>query len=1104
MRKEKTNIESLNDKVFFIVSNETHLDNKINYSISKSKGINNFNNVLTIKNYKNTLFTIYVFYFEINPKKLSDKDEQSQKYKAKIILNYNSTKFEGIIMFKGKGNNYIYDLKFNDHDGLIHYKKPPFALSYSKLTQFKIFKETLEKMHVNREERLYQNLIEDFESYIIDKNEFKFIYYLETLFSYFSQEKFSNLLMLFKPNDYNMTFEGENDKLYSSIFSVIENNPEVILNHCSDKYNKKNYLIAFYNLLLYYRMIYEKEKVQEVLTNKNLREYYAEILPLNKYCSWDKFSSVSDELVVEMLKQDYILGIDNIKNILNYSCSVEKCLFIISNNCDIIEKYYKKDGKQILVSQISLINDFLKNKLKKEKLNNILLYIEKIVNYQLNNKKEFIVFDHNFWELMIDLYNNFQNLVYIYSILKKISYDLIIEQLNIKSRIVCCPSLGELQNEKLIEFIDNEYSILKDFDLQDIVNRGIDLDKINDKFFEKWNKSTYFKYKYQERIINQINCMNFELLFKLFDYKDPKFYDKNICSLLCNRFQAFVYPNIIYQKYSLNIKNVSLFIYILDKRYDQIQNIMKNTIEKIIYSVETLSEIYMDLFSNYKDISQDVKDRISNYFIENINYINEKSILFLFQKINSNNINKKIIKEEDLFTPETQIESFIFLKIILDKGINIKYPDIYETNYFKSIIEISNKIFNIIKAGEIKFSLVNSILEGKSKYMLVDKLSIIFLNDTKKVEICLKELNERYFKILGIFENIKKLLIVIKNCYETKHKNDIKTIVNLEKEIKEGMLNDIEKIEMKNKIDVIYKMIPNINKKYLLINSKFFSIFLDIQKVKISPIDEDKIFNAAEESFKKLKNIFNNNWTNIIDQSVIKECFKAIYFMNDNQILYELQLLRLYFELNEINDLFLYKLINEIKIIKDKDIFSIKQNNNNDNNFNNSVLNNEIINLKNDLNYKDKIIEFQNLTIKNLQKQINDLNTLNDNKQSFIINLENNQELRTLKNKSKDLNEELSKLNLKKDNKNNKNNIDDNEITIAINFISSDQEINYHISCKINDTIAKLEEQLYNEYPKYKDYDTFLTTNGKIVKRLKTIEENEITNDNTILINIYE
>ena len=129
MRKEKTNIESLNDKVFFIVSNETHLDNKINYSISKSKGINNFNNVLTIKNYKNTLFTIYVFYFEINPKKLSDKDEQSQKYKAKIILNYNSTKFEGIIMF----------------NGLIHYKKPSFVLSYSKLTQFKIFKETLKK-----------------------------------------------------------------------------------------------------------------------------------------------------------------------------------------------------------------------------------------------------------------------------------------------------------------------------------------------------------------------------------------------------------------------------------------------------------------------------------------------------------------------------------------------------------------------------------------------------------------------------------------------------------------------------------------------------------------------------------------------------------------------------------------------------------------------------------------------------------------------------------------------------------------------------------------------------------------------------------------------
>ena len=48
--EEKSNINSSNNKVFFIVSNETIIDNSVNYIISKTKGIINFKNILTIKN----------------------------------------------------------------------------------------------------------------------------------------------------------------------------------------------------------------------------------------------------------------------------------------------------------------------------------------------------------------------------------------------------------------------------------------------------------------------------------------------------------------------------------------------------------------------------------------------------------------------------------------------------------------------------------------------------------------------------------------------------------------------------------------------------------------------------------------------------------------------------------------------------------------------------------------------------------------------------------------------------------------------------------------------------------------------------------------------
>ena len=49
-----------------------------------------------------------------------------------------------------------------------------------------------------------------------------------------------------------------------------------------------------------------------------------------------------------------------------------------------------------------------------------------------------------------------------------------------------------------------------------------------------------------------------------------------------------------------------------------------------------------------------------------------------------------------------------------------------------------------------------------------------------------------------------------------------------------------------------------------------------------------------------------------------------------------------------------------------------------------------------------------------------------------------------------------------------------------------------------------MEEELYSEYPKYKDYNTFLTVNGNNIKRFKTIRENGIKKGNTILVDIID
>ena len=114
-------------------------------------------------------------------------------------------------------------------------------------------------------------------------------------------------------------------------------------------------------------------------------------------------------------------------------------------------------------------------------------------------------------------------------------------------------------------------------------------------------------------------------------------------------------------------------------------------------------------------------------------------------------------------------------------------------------------------------------------------------------------------------------------------------------------------------------------------------------------------------------------------------------------------------------------------------------------------------------------------------------------KDKEIFNLKNN-----LNNKIKELNK------LKLNNNKLNNNMIDIGQTLAINFMSVSHDKILPITCLKNDSLVKYEEIFYNEYPEYKEYNTYLTANGKQIKRFKTLEENGIKQGSAIIVNIYE
>ena len=148
--------------------------------------------------------------------------------------------------------------------------------------------------------------------------------------------------------------------------------------------------------------------------------------------------------------------------------------------------------------------------------------------------------------------------------------------------------------------------------------------------------------------------------------------------------------------------------------------------------------------------------------------------------------------------------------------------------------------------------------------------------------------------------------------------------------------------------------------------------------------------------------------------------------------------------------------------------------------------NNEINNLKNELIKAKKVIEYQKLTIQELQNKLNNYNITINNLNNDINKYKN-----IISQKDIELNNLKSQLN------NNINNIPQNvnfNDVMCVMFISPDQNVHFAVSCLKSNTFAEIEEKLYKQYPQYRETNNTFIANGTQILRFKTIAENKIGN----------
>ena len=176
---------------------------------------------------------------------------------------------------------------------------------------------------------------------------------------------------------------------------------------------------------------------------------------------------------------------------------------------------------------------------------------------------------------------------------------------------------------------------------------------------------------------------------------------------------------------------------------------------------------------------------------------------------------------------------------------------------------------------------------------------------------------------------------------------------------------------------------------------------------------------------------------------------------------------------------------------------------------NSQINNNQIITKKNkSFNKNENNKNLQNdyeIQINELKRQLNEEKNKNQKLMEENNNLKNLIQkyeitIKSLKDEINKKNIEIEQYKLDKQSDDYITSIKPGEKIMSINFVSmGNNDIgHYSLACKNTDLFVRLEERLYNDFPQFKNYETYFEVNTKRIKRFKTLEENNIKNKNII------
>ena len=138
----------------------------------------------------------------------------------------------------------------------------------------------------------------------------------------------------------------------------------------------------------------------------------------------------------------------------------------------------------------------------------------------------------------------------------------------------------------------------------------------------------------------------------------------------------------------------------------------------------------------------------------------------------------------------------------------------------------------------------------------------------------------------------------------------------------------------------------------------------------------------------------------------------------------------------------------------------------------------------------------------NQKALLNDKIPNDNNESSNNIDLLQNASQTSNANSINSISRNSSSINLNKKEKNNSILIKEDEI--ILNFISTDQNINYAIACKSTDKFNIAINKIFDIFPEYIEKKCCFICNGNVINEYKKIQENKLKSGDTIIVNTIE